>query len=751
MFDEELAHAPGRPGIGSAEYPRARLAPADDRPRAARRLRSMDDAPTAARAIVRSSDAVRISPDNVPYASDGYEAGANVAQEMEELARLPRPEAEVQTLVTDWFTRTGLDAAIAAARRCLQQDRDAHPEPDSRIAALDAMLTELERVRILDLEGLRRALAFARLAARVPPEPWKVPDWAAFLAGFCPHSAATPPAPGAPFSSIAIVRVDETAEQLYLYVRRRPLLISQRSAALYAPDVVVARAVHAAAVSAPEDRRIQLARQQLAISAPALKLAIDNICRLNTPHIPVAVPRSGVFLWAHGEPDHPLDVPAALGAGLDLSKYMTAVCCDAFDRRERAYTPAAARARADELYRECHARYRGFVWDELPRGDVPDKAFVAVQGELLAPPASFDAHAPPPLPEPFVRITAAQEWTDDTRECFLAAVAHAVLLAPVDRAVLDPEFQRVLLMPNLIVIDGEPQTGKSVLMDLIAGNTWRPPLAMEMSEDQFASAGVGRPQSLIDLGDQKLDGWGAHKIRDALRWSLKYCDQGAYRVRLMRTDTFAPETQVPSWRFGQPRRADIALTTNARLGLPWENMRRMMYFTHPTPRARLTTDTRLEAQMRVHHAALLLRAVHAFHARLLVRGRGERNAMWSPQQDEWVAALLTSQSVIMRFAKDMMVRRKQDDMSLDAAKLWLLGCAAPVCIDKVFWARFKEWTDKLPPADRPWLQATKESVKKDLAPTGIELLCTNEGEYLPFFEWTATAQAADEFGFNRGY
>ena len=67
-----------------------------------------------------------------------------------------------------------------------------------------------------------------------------------------------------------------------------------------------------------------------------------------------------------------------------------------------------------------------------------------------------------------------------------------------------------------------------------------------------------------------------------------------------------------------------------------------------------------------------------------------------------------------------------------------------MCIDKVFWARFKEWTDKLPPADRPWLQATKESVKKDLAPTGIELLCTNEGEYLPFFEWTATAQAADE-------
>lgn len=733
MFDDALPQAYARPGIGS------RVRPADDPAplRAPRRLRSMDtDAPSSSSS---SMDLV---------ASTGPSA---VADELEGMMRVPRPEADVQSMVTDWFTRSGLDAAIATARRYLQQDRDAHPEPDTRVVALDAMLNELERVRILDLEGLRRALSFARLAARVPPEPWRVADWVAFLAGFCPHSAATPPSASLTYGALAIVRVDETQDQLYLYVRSRPRLETPRGASLYAPDVVVARAVHAAAQSAPEDRRIQLARQQLALSAPQLKTAIDSICHLATPHIPLAVPRVGVFLWARGSAEHPIDVPDNLLVGMDLSQYMIAVCCDAYDRRDRAYAPAEALARADALYRECHARYNGFLWSELPRGNVPPTAFVAVQNELLAPPEPFPPDAPPPLPEPFVTITSAQGWTEDTQMCFLAAIAHAVLLTPIDSRVLPAGFQTTLLAANLVVIDDQSQTGKSVLTDVITSTVWRPPLAMVLSDDQFAAAGITRQQSLIDLGDQKFAGWGMMRIANNLEWTLKYCDQGPLRARLMRTDTFAPETQVPRWEYGQPRRADITLTTNTRLGLPWENMRRMMYFTHPTPRARLKLDTLLPERMKRDYATMLLRAVHAFHVRLLVRGPGERDAMWSKQQHEWVDALLTSQSVILRFAKDTMTQRVVEDRSLDAAKLWLLGCRNPVQIDSVFWARFKEWTEKLPPADRPYLRATSQSIKEDLRPTGIELLTTNSGDYLPFFEWNAAQPDGESFGFNRRY
>lgn len=734
MFDDELepVSGRGRPAIGSGGD--------DERPRARRRLRSMDvDPPSSAPALTASTNGL--------LAASGPESSA--AQELDEMMRPPRQEADVQTMVVDWFQRSGLDAAIAAARRALQQDRDVHPEPDIRLAALDAMLTELERVRILDAEGLKRALSFARLAARVPPEPWKVGEWIAFLSSFCPHSAATPPG-ATPYSAFAIVRVDETNNQLYLYMRHRPLLETQRGASLYAPDVVVARAIHAAAQSAPEDRRIQIARQQLALSALSLKTAIENICHLSTPHIPRAVPRVGVFLWARGTTEHPIDVPDALLTGMDLSQYVIAVCCDAYDRRARAYTPAEARARADELYRECHRRYNGFVWDELPRGDVPPAAFVAVQNELRAPDAPFPADAPPPMPEPFLHITGAQQWTDDTRACFLAAVAHAVLLTPIDSRVLPADFQKVLLMPNLVAIDDQSQTGKSVLMELISSTVWRTPLAMDLSEDQFGSAGISQTQSLVDLGDQKLDGWGPHKIRDSLRWTLKWCDGGQMRVRLMRTDTFAPETQLPRWEYGQPRRADVVLTTNARLALPWENMRRMMYFTHMISRSHLRTDASLDARMKAAYATLLLLSVHALHMRLLVRGPGERDAMWSEQQHAWVAALLRSQSVIMRFAKDTMTQRDVEDKSLEAAKLWLLGCKNPVQIDSVFWARFKEWTEKLPPADRPYLRATAQSIKEDLRPTGIELLTTTAGEFLPFFEWNMSAPLADgEFGWNR--
>lgn len=735
MFDDELdPRARGAPGIGSGEpwTPRAARPRDDPSPeRRTRTRRSMDtDTSTAASP---AADLV---------------ASAGAAGELDDLMRPPRPEPEVQALVADWFVRTGLDAAIAAARARLAQDRDTHPEPDSRLYTLDMLLTQLEHVRVLDLETLRARFAYARLAARVPPQAWGVPEWVVFLAGFCPRNADTPAPAGAP-AGRAIVRVEETEGQLYLYDVARPVLTADRGSTLRACDVVVAHAVHAAAQAAPDDRLLQLARQQLTIGAATLKTAIDNICHLSSPHIPLAVPRPGVFLWSHGSESAPIDVPPALGRGLDVSSYMTAVCCDIYDRRRRAHTSDEARARATELYRECYARYNGFLWTELPRGAVPPAAFVAVQKELLAPPVPFAPDAPPELPEPFLRITTAQEWTDDTRDAFLAAVAHAVLVTPIPRDVLPPDFQTTLLEANLVVIDDQSQTGKSVLIAIISDNVWRPALSVELSEDQFASAGITRAQSLIDLGDQNMTGWGPRKMQETLRWALKYCDNGGFRGRLMRVDTFAPETQVPTWSFGQPRRADVVLTTNARLSLPWEYMRRMMYFTHPTPRTRIEQDTGLVQRMKSAYAALLLRSVHAFHTRMLMRSTGDRNAMWSAQQHAWVGMLLDAQSVIMRFAKDTMVRRRQADMSLGAAKLWILGRSAAVAIDAVFWARFKAWAEKLPPADRPFLQATPQSVRNDLAPTGIELVAGDDGVFfLPFFEWTATALAADEFGFN---